>query len=154
MAGMSSSITSVTTVLNSLIKTCNDGQQGFSDAADNVRNLDYKSLFLELASQRRLYLGELRRIVLGLGESAEEHGSVAGAMHRGWLDLKAALTSGDEHTILEECERGEDHAVASYREALESDDLPENIRTMVEQQFLGVQAAHDRVRELRDRTKA
>jgi uncharacterized protein (TIGR02284 family) len=45
---------------------------------------------------------------------------------RGWMDLKAAITSGDEHTILVECERGEDAAVAAYRDAFEYEELPSN----------------------------
>lgn len=152
IADMSTSFTSIASVLNSLIEICKDGQQGFSDAAETVKNPDYKSLFSELASQRLLYIGELRRLVLSLGESVEEHGSVAGAVHRGWLDLKAALSSGDEHAVLAECERGEDFAVARYKVAVAHDEMPENIRATIEQQYMGVQAAHDRVRELRDRT--
>jgi uncharacterized protein (TIGR02284 family) len=150
---MSTTTPSIASVLNPLIEACADGQEGYRDAAENVKNLDYKSLFAELAAQRQLYIGELRRQLLALGESVEESGSIAGAVHRGWLDLKSALTSGDEHAILSECERGEDFAVARYRVALAHDELPGNIRGIIEQQFEGVQAAHDRVRDLRDRTE-
>jgi conserved hypothetical protein len=149
---MSATTLSIASVLNSLIEICKDGQEGYQDAAERVTNVDYKSLFTELASQRQLFIGELRRLVMAQGESVEDSGSIAGAVHRGWLDLKAAVTSGDEHALLEECERGEDFAVARYRVALEHDELPENIQRMIAQQYSGVQAAHDRVKELRDRT--
>ena len=151
--GMSTTTTSIVSVLCSLIETCKDGQEGFREAAENVTDLDYKSLFTGLANQRQLYTGELRRMLLAMGESVEDSGSVAGAVHRGWMDLKGALTSGSEHAILAECERGEDSAVARYREALEHDDLPGNIRRVIDQQYAGVQAAHDRIRDLRDRTR-
>ena len=55
--------------------------------------------------------------------------------------------------MLEECERGEDAAVARYRKALKSS-LPANVRTLVERQAEGAQRNHDEVRDLRDRYKA
>lgn len=148
---MSTSTASIASVLNSLIETCKDGQEGFRSAGENVKNDDYKSLFGELSLQRQQFITELQVLVRGLGEDTEKSGSVAGVLHRGWIDLKAALTSGDEHAILAECERGEDSAVAEYREALAHDDLPTNVRIVIEAQAAGVQAAHDRVRNLRER---
>jgi uncharacterized protein (TIGR02284 family) len=148
---MSTTTRSIASVLNSLIETCKDGQEGFRSAAENVKSADFKSLFSELSMQRQQFAGELQRLVLSLGEKAETSGSLGGALRRGWMDLKAAITSGDEHAILVECERAEDAAVAEYREALDHDDLPDNVRSIIRQQFMGVQAAHDRVRDLRDR---
>jgi len=149
---MSSTTTSITSVLNSLIETCKDGQEGFRSAAEAVNNVEYKSLFVELSAQRQQFATELQSLVAALGKQPEDSGSVSAALHRGWIDLKAAIGQGDPHAILEECERGEDSAVESYREALEHTDLPANILHTIEQQFLGVKAAHDRVRALRDRT--
>ncbi len=151
---MSTTTSSTASILNSLIETCKDGQQGFQNAAENVKTADYKSLFSELALQRQQFAAELQGLVAGLGKDAEDSGSIAAALHRGWIDLKAALTSGDEHAILAECERGEDSAVAEYRDALEHDELPANIRHVIQQQSMGVQASHDRVRDLRDREAA
>lgn len=151
---MSTTTQSIASVLNSLIETCKDGQEGFRAAAENVKSADFKSLFSELSMQHQQYAGELQRLVIDLGEGAETSGSFGGAVRRGWLDLKSALTNGDEHAILVECERGEDAAVAEYRDALEHDDLPANVRAVIRQQFMGIQAAHDRVRDLRDRSQS
>jgi uncharacterized protein (TIGR02284 family) len=151
MEDMSITTKSVASVLNSLIETCKDGQEGFRNAAENVKNADYKALFSELSMQRQQFVSELQTLVSGLGEDVEKSGSVAGALHRGWIDLKAALTSGDEHAILAECERGEDSAVEEYRDAIDHHEMPENVRAAIRQQYMAVQAAHDRVRDLRDR---
>lgn len=141
-------------VLNSLIETCKDGHAGFHSAAEDVKNPDLKALFTTLAAQRQDFTGQLQALVRSLGGDTEKTGSLVGALHRGWIDLKAAVSSGDEHAILAECERGEDSAVAAYRGALEHAELSGEIRTVVEQQSASVQAAHDRVRDLRDRSKA
>ncbi len=108
---MSTTTSSLPWILNGLIETCRDGQEGYRHAAEHVKDQDFKSLFAELANQRQLYVGELRSLLDSLDEGAAASGSVAGAMHRGWMDLKSLLTSGDEHAILAECERGEDAAV-------------------------------------------
>lgn len=148
---MSTTTTSTSSILNSLIETCKDGQYGFQSAADTVSNADLRTLFNELSAQRAQFIEPLQNIVRSLGEDIEKSGSLAGTLHRGWIDIKAALSTGDEHAILAECERGEDSAVAEYREALEHAEMPAHVRALVREQSMAVQAAHDRVRELRDR---
>jgi len=64
--------------------------------------------------------------------------------------FEIGLTSGDDHAILAECERGEDSAVKQYKEAMEDDDLSQPVRQIVARQYLDVKRAHDRIRELRD----
>ena len=70
-------------------------------------------------------------------------------MHRGWMNSKAAASGRTDLAILEECERGEDVAKARYRKALE--DVPEDIRMVVQRQYDGVVRNHDQIRDLRDR---
>jgi uncharacterized protein (TIGR02284 family) len=148
---MSTATKSIASVLNTLIETCKDGQEGFRSAFQDVKNVDLKSLFSELSMQRQQFAGELQTLVRDLGEEMETEGSFGAAFRRGWMDLKAALTDGNEHGILVECERGEDSAVAEYREALDHGDLPLDIRNVIQQQYIVVQASHDRIRDLRDR---
>ena len=149
--GMNKTTSSIAYVLNSLIETCKDGQEGFRSAAERVRSTDCKSLFTELSMQREQFAGELQRIVGDLGEKIDTSGSFSGAVRRAWMDLKAAITSGDEHAILVECERGEDAAVAEYRDVLDHEELPASVRHVIEEQYAVVHASHVRVRDLRDR---
>ena len=88
-----------------------------------------------------------------LGGEAETTSSVSGSMHRGWVDIKAAITGKDEVAVLNECERGEDIAVASYRNALDKE-LPSDIRSVVERQFHGVMRNHDQVKQMRNSARA
>ncbi len=140
----------VVSTLNDLIETCKDGEQGYKTCAENVKDSELKVVFD--AGARRCAEGaeELRIQVQRLGGDAETSGSVAGALHRGWANIKSAVTGKDNKAILNEVERGEDVAVKSYRDALNSD-LPPDVRTIVERQFQGVQQNHDKVRDLRDR---
>lgn len=135
--------------LNGLIETNKDGQQGFQEAAEGVERSDLKSLFYEFSQQRARFAGELQALVRELGGDPENSGSISGAIHRGWINIKAAVTGKDEHAILNECERGEDVAKAEYKSALEKT-LPANIRATVQDQYSSIVAAHDRVKMLRD----
>lgn len=139
--------------LNSLIETLKDGQNGFREAAEASDDSTLKQTLSEYSLQRSRFAGELQAQVVVLGESdPEDSGSVIAAVHRGWIDLKAAVTSHDRHAILAECERGEDSAVAAYRKALEAD-LPADVRQTVAAQQAEVQQAHDRIKALRDAVK-
>jgi uncharacterized protein (TIGR02284 family) len=141
----------VTSVLNELIETSRDGEKGFRTAAEDTKNAELKDIFLKRAEDCAKGASQLQQLVAKRGEKPEEGGSVAGAMHRGWVNLKATLTGRDDVAILEECERGEDVAKAKYRKALEDDDLPADARQIVQRQYEGVLRNHDQVRALRDR---
>jgi len=145
---------SITSTLNNLIETSKDGEQGFRTSAENAQNAELKQLFMRRAEDCARGAAELQAIVARLGEEPEDSGSVAGAIHRGWVNLKAAVANRDDLAILEECERGEDVAKAAYRSALEKTDLPAEIRTVVQKQYDGVLRNHDEIRNLRDRFKA
>jgi uncharacterized protein (TIGR02284 family) len=140
---------SVVSTLNGLIETCKDGQEGFKEAAEGVERSDLKSMFYEFSQQRAEFVGVLQGLVRSLGGDPESSGSVSGAIHRGWINIKAAVTGQDEGAILNECERGEDHAKEAYAEALRLN-LPANVADVISQQHQSVLAAHNRVRALRD----
>ncbi len=137
----------VISTLNGLIETCRDGQNGFRTAAEGVTRSELKTLFHGYAQQRAQFVGELQTEVRRLGGDPENMGSVAATLHRGWIDIKSAVTGKDDSAIIAECERGEDSAVSTYRDALD-EDLPANIRSTVERQFAAVKQAHDRIRSL------
>lgn len=141
---------STLSTINNLIETLRDGQEGFRTASEDTQSSQLKSLFSKYSLQRSKFVGELQEVAISLGDhDPEDGGSIAGAVHRGWINLKAALVSKDEHAVLAECERGEDVAVAAYRKALE-EDLPANVRTIIQRQADEVKAAHDDIRNRRD----
>jgi len=137
-------------VLDELIQTLKDGQQGFKEAAESVKDSQLRSLFNEYSQQRSRFAAGLQNQVRNLGKGEpESESSAIGALHRGWINLKSTLSGGDDHAILAECERGEDSAVEAYQKALD-DDLAPDVYELVARQFSDVKAAHDRIRNLRD----
>ena len=141
----------VISTINGLIQTCKDGQEGFQESAEAVQDSQLKSIFYELGQQRAQFTGELQGLVRELGGDPENSGSFSGAIHRGWINLKSAVTGQDDGAILNEAERGEDVAKSAYKSALEQN-LPANVASVVQEQYAAVQAAHDQVKALRDST--
>ena len=143
----------IVSTINSLIETLKDGQEGFKQAAEAVKDSELKSLFQEYSQQRARFATELQSQARQFGEpKPEDSSSAAGAMHRAWINLKSVVTSGDDHAILAECERGEDSAVKEYKEAMQ-EGLSSPVSDIVSRQYTEVQNAHDRIKQLRDATK-
>ena len=136
-------------VLNDLIETCNNGVKGFQTAADSVTDKHAKTIFSTRATEIEKAIHDLAAEVRNLGGNPETSGTTAGAVHRGWLDLKAAVTGGDDTGILTECERGERHAIKTYDSALRKD-LPAQTRAMIEKQRDGAIANLDTVRQMKN----
>ncbi|PYK54598.1 MAG: aldehyde dehydrogenase [Verrucomicrobia bacterium] len=140
-------------IIDNLIETLKDGQEGFKQAAESVKDPQLKSLFSEYSQQRARFAVELRSKAQRPDErDSKISGSAAGALHRGWINLKSAITQGDDHAILAECERGEDSAVEEFRKAL-NDGLSAPVQEIVSRQYAEIKQAHDRVKQLRDAAK-
>jgi uncharacterized protein (TIGR02284 family) len=140
-------------VLQDLAECCLDGEYGFRACAEQAKSPELKSMFLQRADDCRNGWMEINEQIIACGGKVEEHGSAAGAMHRGWVAVKSALTTYDDKAVLEEAERGEDNAKARYMKALKAP-LPADVKLVVERQMQGVQRNHDQVKMMRDRYRA
>jgi uncharacterized protein (TIGR02284 family) len=138
--------------LNDLIETSKDGEEGFRTCAEDISDAQLKTMFASRSQECAKAALELQEQVRALGGEPEKSSSMSGTLHRRWIDIKSAITGKDDVSILNECERGEDVAVKSYRQALEKD-LPASIRTIVQRQFDGVMRNHDQVKALRDQAR-
>jgi uncharacterized protein (TIGR02284 family) len=143
-------------VLNDLIETCKDGQEGFKTCAEDIKNPELKNLFIQRSADCASAAAELQATVRSLGGDPETSTSVSGDLHRRWVDVKSMFTGKDEEAVLNEAERGEDHAKKAYKKALEkiNEDNLVSIRDTVERQYHGVQRNHDQVKALRNQARA
>lgn len=138
--------------LNDLLESCRDGEYGFNTSAEHTKTADLKTMLLRHAQECRTAGQELQALIRQLGGEPDEGGTVSGALHRGWVSVRGTLSGHSDLSMLSECERGEDAAVARYRKALKQD-LPPAIRSVVERQAEGAQRNHDQVKAMRDALK-
>lgn len=136
-------------ILNDLIEVSKDGQYGFEKCAERVESTQLAATLRERAAECEAGARELQRLVTQYGGTPEDSGTMTGAMHRGWVSVKDAVTRQSDHAVLEEAERGEDSALARYRKA-SREELPGDVAEVVQRQMAGVQRNHDQIKALRD----
>lgn len=139
--------------LNELLETLKDGQKGYAEAMTDVEDADLKETFKKYAAQRSSYITELEDQMHKLNLHPEEESSITGTIHRAFINLKGLVTSKDRHSILAECERGEDYAKAAYEKAQKVQDVPAALKSIIEKQAAGIKQGHDEMRTLRDTAK-
>lgn len=135
--------------LNSLLGTLRDGEKGFAEAAEHADGAQLKSLFTERSAQRATLAHEVEAKITALGEKPRDSGSVGAALHRGWINVRDAVSGRDDSQVVAECERGEDVAVKNYKDVLEESELPADVRAFVEGQYAKIKASHDQIRDLK-----
>ncbi len=103
--------------LNHLFHINKDAQAGFCTAGENVKNSELETLFGGYAKQHARFAAELREEIERLGGECVESGTVGGALHRSWMDLKSALTGHSAAAMLSSCESGEESVEIAYHNA-------------------------------------
>jgi len=106
--------------LNHLIAINKDAEAGFRTAAENVRNSEIETLFSGYASQHGRFVTELIAEVERLDGDPSDSGTFGGALHRGWLDVKSALSGHSAGSMLAACETAEQSAESAYLDAAEA----------------------------------
>ena len=142
-------------VLNDLIQINNDRIEGYEKALKELKpeDSDLKALFSSMISESHEIRLALGTEVNSLGGDMENSTTTSGKIYRAWMDVKAVFTGHDRHTVLSNCEAGEDAAQRAYRDALGDDELPAYVREMIVEQQLTLKSSHDQIKALRDANK-
>ena len=117
----------VISMLDDLIETSRDGEKGFRQCGETVKNPQLKAFFEQKSERCREAVTQLQQIVREMGGDPEKSSSIGGALHRFWIGIRGSISGMSDHAILDECERGEDVAKRSYEMAL-AQDLPGDVR--------------------------
>lgn len=144
-------------ILNDLIETSIDGEEGFKISAENAKSPQVKSFLARRSTEVGAAVRELQQHVQQLGGKPEDSSSVSADLHQAWVKLKTAFTSSDDKAVLEEVERGEDVAKKAYSKALEKSrekGVSPAVIAVIEKQYQGVLKNHDEVKALRDAARA
>jgi uncharacterized protein (TIGR02284 family) len=142
-------------IVNDLIEINNDRVAGFEKAVADIedQNADLKEMFELYAQQSRKNVQELSAIA-GSAPHLETEKSLSGTLHRAWIDVKSLFGAGDRASILSEAERGEDAIKKAYKDALADNGISLDARTTINSQAIQINAAHDRIKVLRDIAKS
>ncbi|MEW4487420.1 PA2169 family four-helix-bundle protein [Thalassoglobus sp. JC818] len=138
--------------LQTLIRYNLDSYDGFRECAEEVNDRRLAQLFRELAEERMQNAEVLQTHVEWNGEDAREEGGMAAAVHRAWINIRSNVNSDNAYAVLAEAERGEDYIKDAYEDVLK-ETSGSAMSDVLHQQYRGVKAGHDRIRDLRDSCK-
>jgi uncharacterized protein (TIGR02284 family) len=136
-------------VLNTLITTTIDSANGFERSAEDADVPRFVEMFREFSQERRQVVGRLQERVRTLGGTPNDDGSLKADLHRRWVDLRDAISSGGDQEIIEEVERGEDYLKAKYDAALEDRELSPETVAVIREAYQSVRKGHDRASALK-----
>lgn len=134
--------------LNELLEKNNDAVRGYKEAAEEVKDPSLKTFLERNANTRQSFAQDLKQEVVSLGGDPEDDTSFAADMHRGWINLKTALSGNDDESVLEECIRGEESALKEYDEVMKDYDIPQGLRSKMQTQRDQIQQAHSELKSL------
>ena len=83
-------------LLNDLVENARDGEFGFRECAEHAKSPDLKQTFTARADDCRRAAEELAARVSALGGSPSDSGTALGAIHRGWVATRSALSTYDD----------------------------------------------------------
>ena len=142
-------------VLADLIEINNDRIDGYEKALKELKpeDSDLRMLFLQAIDQSR-------KIKVTLGNELQTGGGEMpsgttnrGSIYRAWMEVKAVFTGHSRHSILANCEYGEDAAQKAYETALSSEHLPAYLADTVLEEKGELKLVHDQIKALRDESK-
>ncbi len=138
-----------TVTLNTLIGTLIDSVDGYQKAAADTTNTRFAEMFNARARERQSAVTKLQAAVARMGGNPEDDGTTAGAIHRGWINLKEAVLGRDDEAIVNSVESGEDYLKAKFEAARSNVDLPADARAALEEAWTSVRAGHDEMSALK-----
>jgi len=150
---MSNNNQELITILNDLIATSNDSWEGFGKAAKGAHDDAFRSWLTDVSLQRAGFARRLSDEVRKAGGEPAQAGHGGGILHPGWVDLETRLRSKDDGEIRRECAEGEEETRRHYERAVDQN-LPDDVRLIVERQFNEVQATLQQLHEGRKATHA
>jgi uncharacterized protein (TIGR02284 family) len=136
--------------LNDLVQINNDRIKGYENAVKETEDAELVSVFNNKILESQQFRSTLTEEVQVLGADGDTSTSVSGTIHRTWLELKAKFTGHSSHSILEDCEFGEDAIKKAYQSALEEEHLPAYLRDILNDQKMILDQSHDEIKALRD----
>ncbi|MEO8934189.1 MAG: PA2169 family four-helix-bundle protein [Xanthomarina sp.] len=136
--------------LNALLEKNYDAEKGYKKAAEHTKHIALKNYFNRKAAERYDFGHQLKTEITNFGEDPKTSGSVTGAAHRTWMDVKAVFSADSEESMLEEAIRGEKASIEEYNDVLNEAHLPPTTREIVMKQKNTISQELNTIKRLED----
>lgn len=135
--------------VNRLIRACRDTQFAFEASAGAIEDRLLRAELLQYSGQRREFIAELIAVARRFGTDVVDPGNIREPLARHTESVKISMDAHhDVGALLEQCERAEIAAMATYR-AVAVPELPAAARAMVITHLTAITRVRDRLNRLR-----
>lgn len=140
-----------TNVLNDLLQITNDRIRGFEKVEGKVWE-NYSGLkgeYEKMISQSKMMKVEIINLITERGGDPNDSTTVAGNLHRTWIDIKNSLpTSNKDMETLENVVFGEKNAIEAYEEALKNGNLDNDSHKVISDQLNSLKISYEQFSEI------
>ncbi|MEF9478485.1 PA2169 family four-helix-bundle protein [Chryseobacterium sp. RRHN12] len=143
-------------VLNDLLHITNDRMEGFEKVEGKVWEMypDVKDEYDHMISQSKIMKNELINLITEKQGVPDDSTSMAGALHRTWIDIKNSFTMGNlVESTLENVVFGEKAAIETYQNALSSGKLSDKSNKIVSEQLRSLKSSYNQFRKIEEYKK-
>lgn len=131
--------------LNDLLQRSYDAKLGYQKVAEKAENPSLKAFLSHKANERNEHIAELRQTLVNNGlEIKETDGTVAGSLHRGWINAKTFFSHDSDEAVLEEVRNGEKVALDDYQDVISSGEMPAPVKSILEKQRQVIQSSYNK----------
>lgn len=142
--------------LNDLLHITNDRIEGFEKVEGKVWEMypDVKDEYDHMISQSKIMKNELINLITEKQGAPEDSPSIAGAVHRTWIDIKNSFTMGNlVESTLENVVFGEKAAIEAYQNALDTGYLSEKSTAIVSEQLRNLKSSYRQFKKIEEYKK-
>lgn len=138
--------TKTVATLNDLLNITNDRIKGFTKVEDKVWD-SYPALKLDydqMVRESKVMRADLIDLINERGGEVDDTSTIAGALHRGWIDVKNSFSGDHAESTIQNVIFGEKAAINSYQEALQNGNLCPQSTIVVANQHMQLQASYQK----------
>lgn len=143
-------------VLNDLLHITNDRKEGFEKVEGKVWEMypDVKDEYDHMISQSKIMKNELINLITEKRGVPDDSTSMAGAVHRTWIDIKNSFTLGNLiESTLENVVFGEKAAIEAYQNALDTGNLSPKSAEVVSEQLRSLKDSYRQFKKIEEYKK-
>ena len=139
--------------LRTLVQLNKESDRGYKEASENIEDPELKTILYRLSQQRAEFRGDIEEILIkDYSDDEAPSDSILSKLHRGWMDFKTKLSSNDNEAVLDECIRGEKHAIETYNEEMATK-FPDYVKEKLAEQLDLIRGALGQVQEFKASAK-
>jgi uncharacterized protein (TIGR02284 family) len=127
-----------------LMKVNLDAFEGYRTAAENTNDSRITTFFEQAALQRK----EFAKYWAANLDNPSYKTDLKADFHRVWMNIKTGRNKYNASAILNECKRGEEHALDQYQQLREVD-LPKDVQEVLDKQKRDIEAALQQIHNMK-----